>query len=360
MASKPSSPQKEEETESQQQPKRPKTDEQPPHEAAKPQQEEQAEEIEAEELNQGSNQEQESQQEEQAEEMEVEESSNDPNQQTSDRPFTLDGRNTDKGEEMEVDAKSTKRNTSQTGEEDGFEAPRSKKRTVVQQSSPTVKSWASDNFFEVLNQIETNMHILEINQDIPTRVYIPTVQKIPTDVASINSAYLKKQQVVGNKLDWHPDNLTMEEFLNVLQQSVEEGAAFTQHAQVIASTDYSGIELNTVDSIRRCNIDVLWKMIRTQAQSMNFVLTKLATNSHSEYSKIVRMHTWHRWIAATQLPMVESFTNGFKFIFQEHPRWQRLEEISNSPEFFKDAPDHPALSTELVEDTLSAFELWLA
>ncbi|CAK4123621.1 unnamed protein product, partial [Aphanomyces euteiches] len=185
--------------------------------------------MEVEELNQGSNQEQESQQEEQAEEMEVEESSNDPNQQTSDSPSTLDGRNTDKGEEMEVDAKSTKRNTSQTGEEDGFEAPRSKKRTVVQQSSPTVKSWASDNFFEVLNQIEANMHTLEINQDIPTRVYIPTVQKIPTDVESINSAYVKKQQVVGNKLDWHPDNLTMEEFLNVLQQSVEDGAAFTQH-----------------------------------------------------------------------------------------------------------------------------------
>ncbi|KAH9148671.1 hypothetical protein AeRB84_008048, partial [Aphanomyces euteiches] len=88
MASKPSSPQKEEETESQQQPKRPKTDEQPPHEAAKPQQEEQGEEMEVEELNQGSNQEQESQQEEQAEEMEVEESSNDPNQQTSDSPST--------------------------------------------------------------------------------------------------------------------------------------------------------------------------------------------------------------------------------------------------------------------------------
>ncbi|KAH9088223.1 hypothetical protein Ae201684P_015558 [Aphanomyces euteiches] len=72
---------KEEETESQQQPKRPKTDEQPPHEAAKPQQEEQGEEMEVEELNQGSNQAQESQQEEQAEEMEAEELNQGSNQE---------------------------------------------------------------------------------------------------------------------------------------------------------------------------------------------------------------------------------------------------------------------------------------
>ncbi|KAG9408879.1 hypothetical protein AC1031_020769, partial [Aphanomyces cochlioides] len=244
MASQPSSPHKEEESESQQQPKRPKTDDQPPREAAKPQQEEQGEEMEVEELHQGSNQTEEPQQEEQAEEMEVEESNNDPNQQTNDSTSSLDGRNADKGEEMEVDAKSTKRNTSQTGEEDGFEAPRRKKRTAVQQSSPTVKSWASDNFFDVLNQIEASTRTLEIHQDVSTRVYIPKVNKLPTDVAAMKSAYVKKQHVVSNKLDWHPDNLTMEEFMNVLQQSAEDGTSFEQHTQVIATTDYSGTELD--------------------------------------------------------------------------------------------------------------------
>ncbi|CAK4710239.1 unnamed protein product [Aphanomyces euteiches] len=102
------------------------------------------------------------------------------------------------------------------------------------------------------------------------------------------------------------------------------------------------------------------QVVHSHTQSMNVVLTKLATHTYSDYLKVVRMHAWQRWMSATQLPVVDSFTNGFKFTFQEHPKWTRLEEISSVLSFFEDAPKHPAFPTDQVEDALAAFELWIA
>lgn len=263
-------------------------------------------------------------------------------------------------ENMEVDPKSApKRTTSQSNDEDGFVVPRSKKRVVAEQASPPKVSWASDNFFDILATIEAGTTPVDSQHETPTRIYIPGIQKLPEDGATARNAFVKKQHVVDNKLDWHPDNLTMEELVQVLQASVEEGAAFQHHNQV-NTTDISGTELDVVDYIRRCNVDGLWKVVHSHTQDMNVVLTKLATHTYNDYLKVVRMHAWQRWMAATQLPVVDSFTNGFKFTFQEHPKWTRLEEISNVSEFFEAAPKHPAFPTEQVEDALAAFELWLA
>ncbi|KAG9414720.1 hypothetical protein AC1031_008127 [Aphanomyces cochlioides] len=246
---------------------------------------------------------------------------------------------------MEVDPKSTKRTTSQSIDEDRFVVPRI--------------SWASDNFFNVLSTIEATAKPVDSQHETPTRVYIPMITKIPEDSMQARDAFVKKQHVVDHKLCWHPDNLTMVELVQVLQASVEEGAAFQHHNQA-NTTDISGTELDVVDYIRRCNVDALWKVVHSHTQNMNVVLTKLATHTYSDFLKVVRMHAWQRWMSATQLPVVDSFTNGFKFTFQEHPKWTRLEEISSVSDFFEAAPKHPAFPTDQVEDALAAFELWLA
>ncbi|KAG9407299.1 hypothetical protein AC1031_002023 [Aphanomyces cochlioides] len=260
---------------------------------------------------------------------------------------------------MEVDPKSTKRTTSQSVDEDGFVVPRSKKRVAAAQASPSFVSWASDNFFNALATIEATTMPVDSQHETPTRVYIPAIKKIPEESLKARDAFVKRQHVVDSKLCWHPDNLTMEELVQVLQASVGEGAAFQHHNQA-NTTDISGTELDVVDYIRRCNVDGLWKVIHSHTQSMNVVLTKLATHTYSDYLKVVRMHAWQRWMSATQLPVVDSFTNGFKFTFQEHPKWTRLEEISSVLGFFEDAPKHPAFPTDQVEDALAAFELWIA
>ncbi|KAH9079731.1 hypothetical protein Ae201684P_017413 [Aphanomyces euteiches] len=260
---------------------------------------------------------------------------------------------------MEVDPKSTKRTTSQSVDEDGFVVPRSKKRVAAAQASPTFVSWASDNFFNALATIEATTTPVDSQHETPTRVYIPAIKKISEESLKARDAFVKRQHVADNKLCWHPDNLTMEELVQVLQASVEEGAAFQHHNQA-NTTDIAGTELDVVDYIRRCNVDGLWKVVHSHTQSMNVVLTKLATHTYSDYLKVVRMHAWQRWMSATQLPVVDSFTNGFKFTFQEHPKWTRLEEISRVLSFFEDAPKHPAFPTDQVEDALAAFELWIA
>ncbi|KAH9087934.1 hypothetical protein Ae201684P_014479 [Aphanomyces euteiches] len=103
---------------------------------------------------------------------------------------------------MEVDPKSTKRTTSQSVDEDGFVVPRSKKRVAAAQASPTFVSWASTTSSmpsqpskQLLRQWTLNMKHQLVSRD----------------------AFVKRQHVADNKLCWHPDNLTMEELVQVLQ-----------------------------------------------------------------------------------------------------------------------------------------------
>ncbi|CAK4695729.1 unnamed protein product, partial [Aphanomyces euteiches] len=62
---------------------------------------------------------------------------------------------------------------------------------------------------------------VDSQHETPTRVYLPTITKIPEGVVTTRDAFVKKQQVVENKLRWHPDNLTMDELVQVLRTSVD-------------------------------------------------------------------------------------------------------------------------------------------
>ncbi|RHY24564.1 hypothetical protein DYB32_008797 [Aphanomyces invadans] len=234
--------------------------------------------------------------------------------------------------------------------------------TRTKRKSPSddtrVESWASYNFFDNLRDIQASVKFIDHQGGSRTRFYIPVVDSVPSQFPT--TSYIRQQRVESNRLQWHPDNLTLQELVEILQVSADEANEEFHIPSPAQGDTISGLQLDVLTYITQFKADKLWNLAATKARTWNEVLTTLSVQHPGEFRRLVQVHTWHRWVASTKLPVQDTFQSGFHSIFHESPNWAAVNRLQASSNFRLPSTGHPIATTSDIEEALSAFELWLS
>lgn len=237
-----------------------------------------------------------------------------------------------------------------------FEKP---KKTAKRKQDDLAKSWVSDNFFDHLRDLQANTSLVQFS--FPNRqVYRVTIGSIPELTSNDLSASIKRTQVKDGRLDWHPDNLSLKEIVDILAQHASHGEERLTHVeqdeQLAASDPMVPIEA----WIQEVDIDALWQWASANPLMANFYLADLNNKNLAAFEALVRLHTWHRWISATSAPAAHSFVDGFKQVFGMDPSMSCLADFPKDAAFAETLSLPDGLSFLDIEDALSALEIWLS
>ncbi|KAH9071720.1 hypothetical protein Ae201684P_009139 [Aphanomyces euteiches] len=116
---------------------------------------------------------------------------------------------------------------------------------------------------------------------------------IPHLTSSDLSTSIKRTQTKDGRLDWHPDNLSLKEIVDLLAQHAVQGNelvdSVTRRERYAARPIAEPLEA----WLNEGKIDELWQWASVNALTANFHITEL--NTPAAFQTFVRLHTWHRW-----------------------------------------------------------------
>ncbi|KAG9398950.1 hypothetical protein AC1031_012272 [Aphanomyces cochlioides] len=91
------------------------------------------------------------------------------------------------------------------------------KKTSKRKQEDLAKSWASDNLFDHLRDLQLKTLLVKFS-DPQRQAYHVTIGDIPHLTSSDLSTSIKRTQTKDGRLDWHPDNLSLKEIVDLLAQ----------------------------------------------------------------------------------------------------------------------------------------------
>ncbi|KAH9072418.1 hypothetical protein Ae201684P_015604 [Aphanomyces euteiches] len=227
------------------------------------------------------------------------------------------------------------------------------KKTSKRKQEDLAKSWASENVFDHLRDLQLKTLLVKFS-DPQRQAYHVTMGDIPHLTSSDLSTSIKRTQTKDGRLDWHPDNLSLKEIVDLLAQHAVQGNelvdSVTRRERYAARPIAEPLEA----WLNEGKIDELWQWASVNALTANFHITEL--NTPAAFQTFVRLHTWHRWILATTAPGAMSFAEGFKHVFGCLPTVENLNNFPMDTAFAERLELLDGLSFLGVEDALSALE----
>ena len=237
-----------------------------------------------------------------------------------------------------------------------FEKP---KKVVKRKQDDLAKSWVSQNLFDHLRELQVSTSLVPFS--MPSRqAYRVTIGNIPELTSNDLSTSIKRTQVKDGRLDWHPDNLSLKEIIDILAQHASHGGDRLNHVEQEEQHAASDPMVPIESWIQEANIDVFWQWASANPLMANFYFADLNNKTPTAFEALVRLHTWHRWISATSAPVALSFVEGFKQVFGMDPTMTCLAEFPKDTAFAQTLSLPDGLSFLDIEDALSALEIWLS
>ncbi|KAF0710516.1 Aste57867_5520 [Aphanomyces stellatus] len=239
-----------------------------------------------------------------------------------------------------------------------FEEPRKPKRKA-RDISTTPKPWATLNFFDPLQGGQDIMHPVKWPYALPIRTYVVSIS-FPTNMSVPDDAHIKRMGISNKKLDWHPDNMTLAQIVQVIQ----DYNATTPPTQEDQLTDILEVSKHLDEDFRtpidHTKADDLWQWVSRSPLHANVKLTTLLHEGQPALDRIIRLHAWHRWTVASLVPQTTTFLRGFQHAFGVKPTWDFMSALSATPDFTQYEGALPDATVLDIEDALAAFELWFA
>ncbi|KAG9416788.1 hypothetical protein AC1031_001173 [Aphanomyces cochlioides] len=233
------------------------------------------------------------------------------------------------------------------------------KKTSKRKQEDLAKSWASDNLVDHLRDLQLKTLLVKFS-DPQRQAYHVTIGDIPHLTSSDLSTSIKRTQTKDGRLDWHPDNLSLKEIVDLLAQHAVQSDDLVDN--VTRRERYAAIPFaEPLEAwLNEGKIDELWQWASVNTLTANFHITDLNTTKPAAFQTFVRLHTWHRWISATTAPEAMSFAEGFKHVFGCLPTVEDLNNFPMDAAFAETLELPEGLSFLGVEDALSALEVWLS
>ncbi|KAF0712116.1 hypothetical protein As57867_004903, partial [Aphanomyces stellatus] len=175
-----------------------------------------------------------------------------------------------------------------------------------------------------------------------------------------DDAHIKRMGISNKKLDWHPDNMTLAQIVQVIQ----DYNATTPPTQEDQLTDILEVSKHLDEDFRtpidHTKADDLWQWVSRSPLHANVKLTTLLHEGQPALDRIIRLHAWHRWTVASLVPQTTTFLRGFQHAFGVKPTWDFMSALSATPDFTQYEGALPDATVLDIEDALAAFELWFA
>ncbi|KAH9088215.1 hypothetical protein Ae201684P_015550 [Aphanomyces euteiches] len=137
------------------------------------------------------------------------------------------------------------------------------KKTSKRKQEDLVKSWASENLFDHLRDLQLKTLLVKFSD--PQR-----------------QAYHRTQTKDG-RLDWHPDNLSLKEIVNLLAQHAVQGNELVDNVTRRERYAARPIAEPLEAWLNEGKIDELWQWASVNALTANFHITELNTTKPAAF-----------------------------------------------------------------------------
>ncbi|EFX60580.1 hypothetical protein DAPPUDRAFT_123651, partial [Daphnia pulex] len=219
-------------------------------------------------------------------------------------------------------------------------------------------SWKSENLFDNLKEVSIRTEAVTWPGNDKFQSYVIQV-KFPEPNMYDSQASIKKAIIGNDRLSWHPDHLTMDEIITILSDNVMEGGAMLTDQEKKLDDIFLHFNKDVTPWVANADADGFWQWVSKHTLSANFKLTTLNMTNPEVIDTVVRLHAWHRWIAATSSPVVRSFREGFFNVFQQNASAELVHALSIQSEFAQNLTFPNNYTFLDIQDALAAFELWL-